>query len=369
MGDMYVNVRNSQLVRSCSVIPSGLPRTVSNASSTLSSSDSAGHYKSPSSAYKSKQHPNSIIRTRSNTINSITTFSGGPRLPPLPRLSTSSRNSSDSNPNPNASQSPASRFGPPPESLMRGLESSTSNSIFHGMVLILIMTTSLAAFIGSLMYDFCEVPVNCSRSVHVLFTITSILSCTFCFLVYFLHLVGQCDYITWSAKRKVTLEILFTMIMFIFVLSCVFTASHQSIWKNAPTEAKNKVITAISIVSLTISAMCYVVRILFLAMEVRMLRDKPRDSIQDEVNTPPAGSSLADRKMSIKSCSSSATNFAMIAHPQPFSVSTYNPKASFIRHKHDIIREIPNNSHAMDTFPRNQGNMTLFEDDEVFIDV
>lgn len=373
MSDMYVNVRNSQLVRSYSVVPSGSHRKVSHASSTLSSNssnDAGGHYKSPSFAYRSnKQQQNSIIKTRSNTATSVTTTisAGGPRLPPLPRLSTSSRNSNDSNPN--ASQSSASRFGPPPESLMRGLESSTSNSIFHGIVLIIIMTTSLAAFIGALMYDFCEVPINCTPSVHILFTVTSILSCTFCFLVYFLHLVGQCDYITWSAKRKVTFEILLTMIMLIFVLSCVFTAMHHSIWKNAPSEAKNKVITVISILCLTISAICYVIRIISLTLEVRMLRSKPQDSIQDDMSTPPTGSSLTDRKFSIKSCTSSSTNFATIAHPPPYSLSSYNPKASFTRHKHDIIREIPNNSHAMDTFPRSQGNMTLFEDDEVFIDV
>ena len=228
MEEMYVNVRNSQLVRSYSVIPSGTPKIAPQGTPSVSSNESNGHYKRPSFAYRSKNQPKPIIKTRSNTVNLITTTisAGGPPLPSLPRLSTSSRNSNESTKNANSNSSPStSRFGPPPESLMRGLESSTSNSIFHGIILILIMTTSLASFIGSLMYDFCEVPFNCNHSIHIFFTVTSILSCTFCFLVYFLHLIGQCDYTTWLAKRKVTIEILFTMIMFILVISCVVAAN------------------------------------------------------------------------------------------------------------------------------------------------
>lgn len=381
---MYVNLRNSQLVRSYSVIPSGTPKIATSQSPTHSNhgSSNQSHYKRPSFAYRGgtrggnqevSKVSNSAIKTRSNTVNSITMSTGsGPRLPPLPRLSSSSRNSNDSiknNGNSMGTSCVTSRFGPPPESLMRGLESSTSNSIFHGMVLIVVMTTSLVSFIGSLMYDFCDVPFNCSRSIHTFFTITSILSCTFCFLVYFLHLVGQCDYVTWSAKRKVMAEILFTMVIFILVVSTIVTATHHSLWKNPPIETSKKIITIISIVSLLISAICYIVRILSLTLEVRMLRNKPPESDQNET-VDSIVSRHGNRKLSIKSCSSSSTNFATIAHPPPYSVSMYNPKASFSRHKqHDVIREVSTNSNQTEGFPRSHGNLTLIEDDEVFIDV
>ena len=381
MSEMYVNVRNSQLVRSYSVMPSGTPKIATSQSSTHSNhgSSNQSHYKRPSFAYRggtrggNQEVSNSAIKTRSNTVNSITMSTGsGPRLPPLPRLSSSSRNSSDSiknNGNSMGTGSVTSRFGPPPESLMRGLESSTSNSIFHGMVLIAIMTTSLVSFIGSLMYDFCDVPFNCSRSIHTFFTITSILSCTFCFLIYFLHLVGQCDYVTWSAKRKVMLEILVTMVMFFLVVSTIVTATHHSAWKNPPIETRKKIITIISIVSLLVSAICYTVRILSLTLEVRMLRNKPPESDQNET-LDPIVSTRANRKLSIKSCSSSSTNFATIAHPPPYSAAMYNPKASFSRHKqHGVIREVSTSSDQTEGFPRSHGNLTLLEDDEVFIDV
>ena len=107
------------------------------------------------------------------------------------------------------------RFVPPPVSLLKGLESTTSSSRFHGAVMILIMLFSLASFICSVIQNACEGVLPCSLALGISFTIVKITCCVTFFVVYFLHLVGQCDYLSWSARRKVSMELMLTTALLI----------------------------------------------------------------------------------------------------------------------------------------------------------
>lgn len=152
---------------------------------------------------------------------------------------------------------------------MQGLESATSSSLIHGTILIAIMLSSLAAFVCSKLKDPCEdyflaPSFDCSLFFSLFFSIINILSCLYAFTVYFLHLVGQCDYLTWSARRKVSLEILCTfMVIFVLAASVLLLLTQ--------TTAKHSAISVISAIFAFGSIVLYCVRNLLLFREMKML--------------------------------------------------------------------------------------------------
>lgn len=174
------------------------------------------------------------------------------------------------------------RFVPPPESLMKGLESTTSSSLLHGLNMITIMLSSLGAFICALVQDACDeasfspvvvngapLTVRCSILIAAAFPLVNILSCITFFVMYFLHLVGQCDYLSWSARRKVTLELMGTLAVLLLVVTV-------TILVYLTTPAWGQETTRYGIVFSTASVLFILVRILLLAREIPMLLSKPQ---------------------------------------------------------------------------------------------
>lgn len=84
-----------------------------------------------------------------------------------------------------------------PEIEVQGIESATSSSTFHGVILIGIMISFLAAFICSQLTGPCDDvffepnELNYCTGVSHYFSIINILSVIYAFVIYFLHLIGQ----------------------------------------------------------------------------------------------------------------------------------------------------------------------------------
>lgn len=172
------------------------------------------------------------------------------------------------------------RFVPPPDSLMKGLESTTSSSILHGFNMILIMLSSLGAFICSLVQDACDesfAAIRCSVLVAAAFPLVNVCSCITFFVMYFLHLVGQCDYLSWSARRKVSMELMGTLCVLLSVVTV-------TILVYLTTLAWNQETTRYGIVFAVVSVLCILVRILLLAREIPMLLSKPQADARSAVH-------------------------------------------------------------------------------------
>ena len=95
---------------------------------------------------------------------------------------------------------------------LNAIESSTSSSVFHGIILVSIMLSSLIAFVCSKIKRPCDpssphmYDPDCKMSVVLFFSVITIISCLISFIIYFLHLIGQCD-AQWIVKKKITIEI------------------------------------------------------------------------------------------------------------------------------------------------------------------
>lgn len=156
---------------------------------------------------------------------------------------------------------------------MSGLVSATSSSLFHGIILLLIMLTSLAAFVASKLSDPCEDfyltdNLECSTLTSISFSVINILSCLYSFTIYFLHLIGQCDYITWSARRKVSAEILCTLGMISALTGSIVALFTKTL------ALKNTVSLVASVFSM-VTIFLYFIRSGLLLREIRMLWSKP----------------------------------------------------------------------------------------------
>lgn len=154
---------------------------------------------------------------------------------------------------------------------MKGLESTTSSSLMHGLNMILIMLTTLGAFISSVVQDACEEAYmlhKCNPIISATFPLINIAACITFFVMYFLHLVGQCDYITWSARRKVTMELMGTL----FLLLAIVTVT---VLLFLSTPAWSQETTKYGIMLAGLSVLFIIFRILLLAREIPMLLSKP----------------------------------------------------------------------------------------------
>lgn len=158
---------------------------------------------------------------------------------------------------------------------MRGLQSATSISLLHGLLLISIIITSLAAFVCSKLRDPCEdfflAPnYDCSPIFGVIFSVFYVLSCLYAFTVYFLHLIGKCDYISWSARRKVAIEIVCTVLMLLLLIT-------SGILLLTRTMALHSGTLITSVVFATVVIVLYALRIGLLTREMKMLWVRPGD--------------------------------------------------------------------------------------------
>ena len=162
-----------------------------------------------------------------------------------------------------------------------GLESATSSSLICGLILIVIMLLSLSAFVCSKIVDPCEDffltdLMDCSNLASAYFSLVNIYSCLYSFLIYFLHLVGQCDYISWSARRKVTLEILLTLFLITLLLSSILFLIFR-------TAAPYQTVSLTAITFSAIAILFYALRVIMLLREVRMLWDKPKSPVSQSI--------------------------------------------------------------------------------------
>lgn len=140
------------------------------------------------------------------------------------------------------------------------LETNTSKSLVHGLILVTIMITSLIAFI-------CSKVRRCSHQVDIynfedcskyflFYSIMTIVSCLITFTIYFLHLIAQCD-ILCLTKRKYGLEIfLITLVASLLAFSTICYMLHTDIF--------TETFTLTSFIFTSISILLYVVRIVFL---------------------------------------------------------------------------------------------------------
>lgn len=160
---------------------------------SIERTQSQSYYKEPEFKRKLSQSRSCPTRTRRSESSIKSNGSIGPKLPP------NFRNGSIS-----GVASLASR-----DLEMNEIESSTSTSPFHGIILVSIMLSSLIAFVCLKVQRPCDgLQEDCQMSVALFFSVITIISCLISFIIYFLHLIGQCD-AQWIVNKKFTIEIVF----------------------------------------------------------------------------------------------------------------------------------------------------------------
>lgn len=143
------------------------------------------------------------------------------------------------------------------------------------------MLSTLGAFICSVVQDACEEAYmvhKCNWILATSFPLINIAACITFFVMYFLHLVGQCDYISWSARRKVTMELMGTL----FLLLAIVTVT---ILVYLSTPAWSQETTMYGIILSALSVLFIIFRIMLLAREIPMLLSKPVAQHQTSVIT------------------------------------------------------------------------------------
>lgn len=207
---------------------------------------------------------------------------------------------------------------------MQAFESATSGSLIHGIILIAIMLSSLAAFVCSKLKDACEdyylAPnYDCSQFFSVFFSIINIFSCLYAFTIYFLHLIGQCDYLTLSARRNVTIEILCTfMVIFILIASDLLFLTQ--------TMAIHIPITIIGSIFTFLAIFFYFVRTFLLIREIKMLwsQQKPHIPLSPTntvIKEPISPQDSFHRRSTAKSSKESESGSIRASVPVPVSFS------------------------------------------------
>lgn len=145
-----------------------------------------------------------------------------------------------------------------------GLETTTSRSLLHGCILVSIMITSLAAFICAKVrrcssYTDLSNYEDCTRyfAYYSWMTVTSSLVT---FLIYFLHLISQCDLLCLTG-RKYEVEILtITSVGSLLLLSSLSYLAHTDIFAETFTLA--------SLLLSSLSVLLYLLRVSILAYEM-----------------------------------------------------------------------------------------------------
>lgn len=150
------------------------------------------------------------------------------------------------------------------------LETTTSRSLVHGCILVSIIITSLAAFICAKVrrcssYTDLSNYEDCTRyfAYYSCMTVTSSL---LTFLIYFLHLISQCDLLCLT-ERKYEVEILsITGVGSLLLLSSLSYLAHTDIFAESFTLA--------SLLLSSVSVLLYLLRVSILAYEMVSRRRK-----------------------------------------------------------------------------------------------
>lgn len=133
--------------------------------------------------------------------------------------------------------------------------SSTSHSVFHGCVLVLIMITSLISFICTKIKHPCEYSIyfkDCALFSLLFYSIIMITSCLTAFVIYFLHLIGQCD-VSWWGKRKIVFEVVIIAIVIALISASIgLTLINTNVVEHVP--------GIIGLIAATVSLLSYVAR-------------------------------------------------------------------------------------------------------------
>ena len=150
------------------------------------------------------------------------------------------------------------------------IETSTSRSIIHGLILVTIMITSLIAFVCSKvrrcsnfinLYDY----EHCSK-YFLFYSSMTIISCLATFIIYFLHLISQCDILCLS-KKKYEFEIMFiSIISCLLVLSSICYMTHTNIFAES--------FTLVSFIFSSLSNVLYWLRIIILIYEMLQIKKR-----------------------------------------------------------------------------------------------
>lgn len=256
-------------------------RTQSTTSAISLQSAVSGSFVSNSSIANG-QPPNNAATSKFNRNKSSSIYSNTPPLPIAASSTLTSKQSAKRATRASLNysmQSFKSNYLAPfsPEIELNGVESVTSSSYLHGFILIAIILLSITAFVLSKLQDACEDfffnsanHSTCYPTSQWLFSSMLLFTSLFAFIVYFLHLIGQCDYLNLMAKRKVFTEILVTCL----VIFCLLLSSLTLI---LTTVAIFNWINTVSLIIAFVVCVLYKVRIYLLFREYRMLADKPVD--------------------------------------------------------------------------------------------
>jgi len=114
-------------------------------------------------------------------------------------------------------------------------ESNTSKSVSQGIVMVLTMLSCMIAVICSQLQDPCDDSIklpneDCSVEVATVFPVINMCVGLTSFVLYFLHVIGQCDAITWLTRNKLLVEVAVTLTSFVILFICniltvLFTAA------------------------------------------------------------------------------------------------------------------------------------------------
>lgn len=152
-----------------------------------------------------------------------------------------------------------------------GIQSATSSSLLYGAVLIAITVTSFTAFILAKIRNPCDdeefrrPDPKCPEPVANVYFASTIITAIASFILCFLHFIGHCDYISWSARRKVALEMIINALLGVFI-TCA------TIFVSTDTRALNTRIGIASVSLAATSVICMCFRNILLHREFRMLR-------------------------------------------------------------------------------------------------
>lgn len=119
------------------------------------------------------------------------------------------------------------------DSVLDETESKTSSSIFQSLIIVVIIMSCLVASICTMVQDLCDESLkwtlkDCSQVLSYTFPLINITVCVTEFGLFFLHMIGYCNSITWNNKSKLLWETLLNTILLGFltavcVLSALFT--------------------------------------------------------------------------------------------------------------------------------------------------
>ena len=160
------------------------------------------------------------------------------------------------------------------------VETTTSKSFIHGFILVTIMITSLIAFICCKVRRCTNyVDVNyykdCSKYFHF-YSMMTIASCLVTFLIYFLHLIAQCDIMCLTRKKYEYEIITIASIGSLLLISSLCYMAH--------TDPFLESFTLTSFILSAISVTLYLLRIIILTCE--MISQRRKTSMQANRNMP-----------------------------------------------------------------------------------